>query len=74
MCIRDRVADRDGFVLPPPNNPSASQGNGLETWSGTPLDEENESAFLQRETMFCFVGDPKKMKAVLLVDQSDVKF
>ena len=69
------VADRTGTILPPPNQPAYDDENGtLANWSGTPLDIDNQSAFLQRETMFCFVGNPQKMKAVLLVDQSDVKF
>ena len=69
------VADRTGKIMPPPNQGGFDDENQtLATWTGTPLDAENCSAFLHRETMFCFVGDPGKMKAVLLVDQSDVKF
>lgn len=69
------VADRNGTVLPPPNSPAMNSDNiTLASWSGTPLDAENQSAYLRRETMFCFVGDPGKMKAFLVVDQSDVKF
>ena len=69
------VADRAGQVLPPPNNPVVeADDRTLATWSGTPLDRDNQSAFLARETVFCFVGDPSDMKAVLVVEQGDVKF
>ncbi len=69
------VADRNGQILAPPNQPATDDQNlTLANWSGTPLDSENLSAFMPRETMFCLVGDPSKMKAVMVVDQSDVKF
>lgn len=43
-------------------------------WNGTPMDSENANAFLQSQTLFCLVGDPKMMKAMLVIDQADAKF
>lgn len=69
------VATRDGQVIPPPNiNQSANSGRSLATWTGTPLDTENRKAFLNTQTLYCIVADPDKMKAMLLIDQSDAKF
>ena len=69
-------ASRDGSVIPPPNlaaTPGGAGGEVLASWSGTPLDEENRMAFFETQTLFCVVGDPAKMKATMVVDQSDVK-
>ena len=72
------VAKRDGLVIPPPNIGSApgrdEAGSSLALWSGTPFDRENRNAFLQPQTLFCVVGDPDSMKAMLVVDQADAKF
>ena len=70
-------ADRDGVVMAPPNRPAASlssMNEPLRRWSGSPLDKKNLNGLLERKTLFCFVGDPEKMKAVMVVDQGDVKF
>lgn len=64
-----------GTVLPPPEKPEkdlAEQGQ-LSDWSGTPLKEKNLGAHLQN-TMFCQIGDPRKMEAILVIDQSDRNF
>jgi len=72
------VADRDGQIIPPPNVPTQPtnlmEQRTLTRWSGTPLDEENQSSFLDHQTLYCRVGDPNTMKATLVIDQSDAKF
>ncbi len=71
-------ADRDGTVLPPPPTPATHQeqieGGQLPSWSGTPLDEESYRPFLKEGVLFCLVGDPRKMEAVLVIDQGDIDF
>ncbi|MGA2030794.1 MAG: hemolysin D [Thermoguttaceae bacterium] len=75
---RDRLqlnAKKDGTVLPPPANLNEHQdpeGN-LPSWSGTPLDPENSTAYLREGVLFCLVGDPAKLEAVLVIDQSDIE-
>lgn len=70
------VADRNGVVMPPPNIPEMPDADALQlaSWSGTPLESENESASLPRETLFCYIGQPQRMQAVLVFEQSDAKF
>ena len=68
------VAQRDGVVMPPPNIPSRpydSSTRQLKSWSGTPLDPENENVFVEPGTLICMVGDPENMKATLAVEQSE---
>jgi putative peptide zinc metalloprotease protein len=66
------VAPVAGMVLPPPITPQREQNDEkLPVWSGTPLDRENLGATLEREVVFCQVGDPKRLEAVLVVDQTD---
>ena len=61
-----------GTVLPPTVTPRRDRGDDtLPTWSGTPLDRENLGAFLEKGVLFCQIGDPKKLKAVLVIDQAD---
>jgi len=67
-------ATRDGFLIPPPNRVARStEKPTLASWSGTPLEPKNISAKLDRETLVCYVGDPKQMRAILCVPQSEIK-
>ena len=61
-----------GTVFPPPWTPHRDDPNEkLPTWFGTPLQPENAGARLLQGTLFCQVGDPKLLEAVLVVDQTD---
>ena len=71
-------ARRDGTVLPPPPTAQPHQENlegaPLPTWSGTPLDEKLYRPYLREGVLFCQVGDPRNLEAVLVVDQEDIDF
>jgi len=61
-----------GTVFPPPWTARRDDPNEkLPTWFGTPLERENLGARLLQGTLFCQVGDPKKLEAVLVIDQTD---
>ncbi len=65
----------DGIVLPPPNlarTPPAEEQ--LPDWDGTPLEVINRGATVHEQTLFCYVGDPARQDAVLLVDQNAIEF
>ncbi len=69
------VAPIAGTVLPAPLVPKRPSPDGqLPIWSGSPLDARNSNALLQEGTLLCYVGDPKRKKAVLVVDQADIDF
>ncbi|HUS38136.1 MAG TPA: hemolysin D, partial [Pirellulales bacterium] len=71
------VAPVDGTVLPGPPASGRPRAPGmLSTWFGTPLDEDNQGAYLQAaaDHVLCQIGDPKSMEAVLVIDQSDRNF
>jgi putative peptide zinc metalloprotease protein len=72
---RDRLrltAPIDGVVLPPNYTPKREDPDlQLGEWYGTPLDRENKGAYLKEMTLFCQIGDPKKLEAVLVIDQGD---
>ncbi|MBN1393768.1 MAG: HlyD family efflux transporter periplasmic adaptor subunit [Pirellulales bacterium] len=66
------TAPTAGTVLPPTLTPPHDQSEEtLPTWSGTPLEPKNIGAFLEQGALFCQVGDPTKLEAVLVVDQAD---
>ena len=65
----------DGIVLPPPWTTRNEDPEGpLPAWSGTPLEPENLGSFLEEGVLFCQVGNPQNMEAVLVIDQADVQF
>ncbi len=67
-------ANTAGVVFPPPDSSGAESGMQQAAWSRTPLDTENLGALLQEQTLVCVIGEPKWMKAVLLLEQSDIQF
>ena len=72
------TANRAGTIIPPPNTPDSTRRTGaaditLASWAGTPLEPQNVSALLDRETLVCYVGDPNNMRAMLCIPQSEVK-
>lgn len=79
--IRDRIkmltvtAKEAGVIIPPPSKPIPKQVEAeeqLPTWSGSPFDPKNKSAYFSESDLLCLVGDPAKMEAVLVVDQHDI--
>jgi putative peptide zinc metalloprotease protein len=71
------VAPRAGVVVPPPLIPDQKRGGGeLGQWSGTPLDKENIGATLSpgERSLFCKIGDPDELEALLAIDQADIDF
>lgn len=87
--IRTRLHEReqltlkapiDGIVVSPywkmdrkevKDNGIASE---LPAWEGTPLLQRNLNTMLAPGTMFCSIGDPHKLEAVLVVNQSKIDF
>ena len=65
----------DGVVLPPPTVPKRDDPEGnLPMWTGIPLEPETQGAHLQPGTLFCQVGDPTKMEAILVIEQADIDY
>jgi putative peptide zinc metalloprotease protein len=64
-----------GTVLPPPAAPHREdpEGGQLPAWSGSLLEPENQGAHLERNTLFCQIGNPQQMEAILVVDQADIE-
>jgi len=68
-------APTSGTVLPAPSRPDEAPADGrLPSWSGSPLDPENEGAFLDESVQICELGDPARMDAVLIIEQGDVEW
>lgn len=67
-------APRDGIVLPPPPKADGSSGSDtLPEWSRDPLQPENEGCQFHSGTLFCSVAAPHRMRAVLVLSQSEVE-
>lgn len=69
----------DGVVVSPywkqkPAEKDPSMASRLPEWHGLPLRPWNLNLTLQPGTHVCNVGDPKKLEAVMIVDQSKIDF
>lgn len=64
----------DGVIMPAPPKPEPKQDpeEQLPTWSGNPFSSKNSNAYFSESDLLCYVGDPSKMEAVLVVDQHDI--
>lgn len=68
-------APSDGVVFPPPWRSREKPLRGqLAGWSGIALLPQNRGAFLEGGTPFCLIGNPRQMKAMLVIDQADFQF
>lgn len=68
-------ATRDGTVIPAQiRERRPDTGGMLPTWSGTPFDAVNQHAYLSAGDPLCMIGNPKNMKATLVVTQSQKDF
>jgi len=68
-------APEAGIVLPPPGNfPPTDPEGPLPTWSGSPFLPVNRGCYLQEGTLFCKVGDPRRLEAVLIIEEDDRPF
>jgi putative peptide zinc metalloprotease protein len=69
------VAPVAGTVLPPPPTPKHEDPEmGLPRWSGIPLEPEKVGAFLEPGVLFCQIGDPRRLEAILVIDQTDIDY
>ena len=69
----------DGVVVSPyyrvdRENKFEDMSSELRQWEGTPLSPRNLNVTLEPGTHICSVGDPKKLEAVIVVDQSKIDF
>jgi multidrug resistance efflux pump len=72
------VAPADGVIIPAPRRDEDKMVDGahptrLPTWSGSLVERNMTGAHVEPGTLVCLVGDPQRLTAVLLVDDSDVK-
>jgi putative peptide zinc metalloprotease protein len=66
------TANQAGIVLPAPRISRPSRDNAkLPAWPGSLLDESNLGARVEPGTLVCLVGDPSKLVAVLLAEDTD---
>lgn len=73
------LCSRSGTVFPAANLSRVSMNDGesrsaVVKWSGTPLDERNRTAWLEPQTLVCWVGELSDWRLVALVGQSEIPF
>jgi putative peptide zinc metalloprotease protein len=65
------VSPVSGVVLPAPYHQGGGRDGRLPTWSGSVLEPRNQNAVVTEGDQICYVGDPKKLLAVMVIDQGD---
>lgn len=68
------VAPRSGKLFPVAHRPKGDDHSVLPQWTGQPLDTNNLGAHLHKGVKMATVGDPERLQAILVIDQSDVPF
>ena len=66
-------ASSDGIVMKDQPRSEIHLPHQLKSWSGSPLDSSNVGCTLQRGTTYCLIGDPTRLSASLVVDESDIE-
>ncbi len=67
------VAPASGTVIAPPRREKQPRPDGtLRTWEGSLLERRNLGAVLDQSELFCEIGDPRQLEAVLIIDQTDI--
>ena len=61
------------MLPPPPKRRESEDQIELASWSGTPLEAHNLGATLPESTLFCQIGDPRRLEAVLVIDQTEIQ-
>ena len=70
-CFVRRVA---GTVIPPPSQADAFYLPGsLPARTGSPLEPRASGGYLDVGTLFCLIGEPTRLEALLVIDQSDME-
>ena len=62
-----------GVLIGDPWRPETNDPIRLERWTGTPLSETSVGGTLQRGTVYCSIGDPEKLSATVVVEESDIE-
>lgn len=63
----------DGVVIAPPTLEHDDADDGkLPTWSGSPLEPRNVGCWIEPGTVLCTVADPRRLDALVAIDQADV--
>ena len=74
------TAPIDGVVVSPywrvdrETKYSDDASSALPMWDGVPLEERNLNTTLEPGVQICSVGDPRKLEAIAVVDQSKINF
>ncbi|MDR1289750.1 MAG: hypothetical protein LBK06_00965 [Planctomycetaceae bacterium] len=69
------TTDLSGVVVSPSWRPyQLPEADQLPMWYGSPLEPMNVGATFESGTVFCAVGDPNRLDAVIVVDQSKMGF
>jgi putative peptide zinc metalloprotease protein len=70
------LAKRDGYIIEPPDKVDQVKKvdeDQLSSWHGSPFSPQNSDAYYTENDLLCYVADPAKMEAVMIVDQADVE-
>lgn len=65
---------RDGVVWMPRNRmPGAEGPDSPQLWSHCPLDPQNQGAWVEQQTLLCWIGSEEEIRVTAVVDESSLQ-
>ena len=65
---------RDGIVWMPRNRPTETQSpDSPQTWSHCPLDKQNQGAWIEQQTLLCWIGTEQDIRVSAVVEQTSLE-
>lgn len=65
---------RDGIVWMPRNRMPGSEGpDSPQVWSHCPLDRQNQGAWIEQQTLLCWIGSEEEIRVAAVVDESSLE-
>lgn len=67
------TSQQEGRLFPPPNVERVTRTDLPKLWSGTPLEQKNTNAFIERGTLLGYVGDEWEVKLLACVTEKQIE-
>ncbi len=65
---------RDGIVWMPRNRPPETQGpDSPQLWSHCPLDKRNQGAWIEQQTLLCWIGSEQDVRVSAVVEEASLE-
>ena len=65
---------RDGVIWMPRNRTNGNNGpDSPQLWSHCPLDKQNQGAWIEQQTLLCWIGEEKDLSVSAVIEESSIE-